>query len=340
MWKARQRQHRSRCLFREYSFVLKHISPVLSDSSLTPRFRPLYHRLVLRFLIRSKLHPASALRLAPSLALFLASLALLASPSVAQTPQSIKPTGYVLDYAEVLSPATRDQLTDLCAAVDKLAQAQIAVVTVKSLDGRTIEDYSMDLATQLGVGPKATDRGVLILLAVEDRQYRIEVGYGLEAILPDGKVGGIGREAVPYLRDKKYDQAVTIMTRRVAEVIAADRGVALPASSQLPPVPRQKMSDEHTSIPGLIFLLIMFLLFGAIFILPILRFLFGDSWSSSRGGRRYGRGPFIGGFGGPFIGGGWGGGGFGGGFGGSAGGGGFGGFGGGSFGGGGASGSW
>jgi uncharacterized protein len=282
----------------------------------------------------------SALRFALLLPLVLAVLGLVAQSSVAQSPQSIKPTGYVLDYAEVLTPQTRDQLTDLCAAVDKLAQAQIAVVTVKSLDGRTIEDYSMDLATQLGVGPKATDRGVLILLAVEDRQYRIEVGYGLEAILPDGKVGSIGREAVPYLRDKNYDQAVTIMTRRVAEVIAADRGVTLPPSTQLPSAPRQKMPGEHISIGGLIFLIIMFLLFGGIFIFPILRLIFGNPRPTTRRGRWIGGGYRTGGFGGPFIGGsGWGG--FsGGGFGGSAGGGGFGGFGGGSFGGGGASGSW
>jgi len=239
----------------------------------------------------------------------------------------------------VLSPAARDQIANLCAAVDKQTQAQIAVVTVKSLDGRTIEDYSMDLATQLGVGPKASDRGVLILLAVEDRQYRIEVGYGLESILPDGKVGGFGREAAPLLRDKNYDAAVMLLTRRVADTIAADRGVTLPPTVDLPSASRPHMPDEHVSPLGVIFLAGMILLFGSFFIPPILRFIFG--WR-----RPIGRhGPWIGGrgpagFAGPFIGGsGWGGFG-GGGFGGSAGGGGFGGFGGGSFGGGGASGSW
>lgn len=303
--------------------------------------RPLYHDFALRPVSSSQGRATSAFRFASSLSLIPLVLGLLSPPASAQAQQTIKPTGYVLDYAEILSPATRDQLTDLCAAVDKLAQAQIAVVTVKSLDGRTIEDYSIDLATQLGVGPKATDRGVLILLAVDDRQYRIEVGYGLEAILPDGKVGGIGREAVPYLRDKKYDQAVTIMTRRVAEVIAADRGVALPAATELPSVPRQKMPDEHISPGGLIFLIIMFLLFGGIFVIPVLRLIFGAPRPTTRRDRWIGGGGLgRGGFGGPFIGGGWGGGGFGGGFGGSSGGGGFGGFGGGSFGGGGASGSW
>jgi uncharacterized protein len=271
--------------------------------------------------------------------LFAASL-VAASTAAGQTPQKIKPTGYVLDYAEVLSPPARNQLSNLCAEVEKLTQAQIAVVTVKSLDGRTIEDYSMDLATQLGVGPKASDRGVLILLAVEDRQYRIEVGYGLESILPDGKVGSFGREAAPLLGEKNYDQAILLLTRRIADTIAADRGVTLPPTSQISAVPRQHMPDEFVSPGGLLFLILLAILFGSIFLIPVLRLIFGAPGPGGRSGRSRGGGFGVGGFGGPFIGGsGWGGM-SGGGFGGSAAGGGFGGFGGGSFGGGGASGSW
>ena len=107
----------------------------------------------------------------------------------AQAPEQLKVKNYVSDFANVLSPAARDQINALAAEVDRKADAQIAVVTVKTLDGKPIEDYSIDLATRLGVGPKASNRGVLILLAVNDHQYRIEVGYGLEGILPDGKVG-------------------------------------------------------------------------------------------------------------------------------------------------------
>ena len=146
-------------------------------------------------------------------------LAVFAARSLAQAPEELKVQGYVSDLAGVLSSSGREQLTELCSEVDQKAQAQIAVVTVKSLGGRTIEDYSIGLATRLGIGPKSTNRGVLVLLAVEDRRYRIEVGYGLEAILPDGKVGGFGREAVPYLRQNDYDSAMLLMTRRVADVI-------------------------------------------------------------------------------------------------------------------------
>ena len=77
-------------------------------------------------------------------------------------------------------------------------------------------NISIDLATAWGIGPKQKARGVLILLAPNDRKYRIEVGYGLEGILPDGKVGGFGREAVPFLRQNDYSGAVLLMTERVA----------------------------------------------------------------------------------------------------------------------------
>ena len=247
----------------------------------------------------------------------------------AQAPAQVK--SYVSDFANVLRPRTRQQLEALCTEVDQKTQAQIAVVTVKSLDGKPIEEYSIDLATRLGVGPKQSSRGLLILLAVDDRKYRMEVGYGLEGILPDGKVGSIGRESVPYLRQGDYDAALLLMTRRAADVIAADRGVTLTGAS--PPAPRAENNSGGWGLGQI------FLLFFAIFIVfSILRRSGGGPGSRfNRPGGGWWIGPMIGGMGGGMGGGGWGGGGFGGG---GGGGGGFGGFGGGSFGGGGASGSW
>lgn len=242
----------------------------------------------------------------------------------AQAQDQLKISGYVNDFANVLSGTTRARLTELCTEVNQKAQAQIVVVTVKSLEGRPIEDYSIDLATRLGIGPKQTNRGALILVAVDDHHYRIEVGYGLEAILPDGKAGGIGRDAVPYLRQNNYDAAVTLMTSEVATVIAADRGVTL---TGIVAGPRR----QNNAPSGLseIFLL-LFLIF---IIFSIFRRAGGPGSRTGPGGWV---GPMMGGMGGGMMGGGWGGG-FGGG---GGGGGGFGGFGGGSFGGGGASGSW
>ena len=147
-----------------------------------------------------------------------------------------KPAAYVNDYAHVLSPAARQQLEALCTEVNDKAKAQIFVVIVPSLGDRTVEDYSLDVATKWGVGPKQTSSGVLIFLAVNDHKYWTQVGYGLEPILPDGKVGGFGREMVPYLRQGNYDAGVALLTRRIADVIAQDRGVTL--SGAPPPSPQ------------------------------------------------------------------------------------------------------
>src|SRR4029077_12769046 len=123
--------------------------------------------------------------------------------------------------------ATQARLNDLCFQVEQKAHAQIAVVTVKSLDGQDVVSYAVALYQKWGIGAKGKDRGVLILMATQDRKYWTTVGYGLEPILPDGKVGGFGREAVPLLRSGDYAGAVTLMTARVASVIAQDAGVTL-----------------------------------------------------------------------------------------------------------------
>jgi uncharacterized protein len=240
-------------------------------------------------------------------------------------PAQVKVTGYVNDFAGVLSEPARKQLEALCTEVDQKTQAQIAVVTIKSLGGRDIDEYANDLFTHIGVGSKQTNRGVLILLAVDDHRYRTEVGYGLEGILPDGKVGGFGREAVPLFRQNNYDAALLLMTRRVADVIAADRGVTLTGVAPAAPA-------VHETQGNLTFGEIFLLLFCIFIVFSILRRGSGPPGSRFGGGGGWWIGPMMGGGFGGAGGGGWGGGG--------GGGGGFGGFGGGSSGGGGASGGW
>src|ERR1700676_1223809 len=160
---------------------------------------------------------------------FLFVLALCAPLARAEQVKNLKPQGYVNDFAGVLSASAKEKLAALCAEVDQKTKAQIAVVTVSSLEGEPVEQYSLELAMQWGIGPKQQARGVLILLAPNDRKYRIEVGYGLEPILPDGKVGGFGREAVPLLQRNDYDGAALLLTQRVAAVIAQDQKVTLDA---------------------------------------------------------------------------------------------------------------
>jgi uncharacterized protein len=230
----------------------------------------------------------------------------------AEPISQLNPTGYVNDFAHVLDPNTIAQLGDICRQIDEKAHAQIAVVTIKSLDGSDIVSYSVALYQKWGIGTKGKDRGVLILLAVEDRRYWTTVGYALEPILPDGKVGGFGREAAPLLKQGDYSGAVALMMMRVADVIAQDAGIQLTEAQPRAPTSRER-PGTGMSIGGIIVLVIIGLI---LLFTPFGRLLL---WGLLLGGGR---------------GGGFGGGGFGGG------GGGFGGFGGGSTGGGGAGGSW
>jgi uncharacterized protein len=239
-----------------------------------------------------------------------------------------KPTGYVSDFAHVLSPGAVASIDQLASQLDhSQTNAQLAVVTVRNLDGEDASDWANALENKWHMGKKGSDRGVLVLLAVDDHKRRIDVGYGLEGILPDGKLGDIGREMVPLLRARDFDGAVTGAVSEIAHVIAADANVSLDDQGPTQPVPHAARR-AHRGFPlgGIIFLLIILAFFGGSRFLAL---LFG--WNLLTGGFRGG------GWGGG--GGGWGGGGFGGG-GGGGGDSGFGGFGGGDFGGGGAGGDW
>jgi uncharacterized protein len=253
---------------------------------------------------------------------------LLCVPAVqAEQIKNLKPQGYVNDFAGVLSTEAKANLTALCAEVDQKANAQIAVVTISSLEGQPVEQFTHDLFTEWGIGPKHADRGVMILIAPNDHKYWTEVGYGLEPILPDGKVGGFGREAIPFFRQNDYSDAVLLITQRIASVIAEDQKVTLDANPNVTaPEPAPGISPSpFGNLFGIIFFVI-FIFFPVIgFILRML-FGIGGSRGSRRGGGMWMGGPWFGG--GSMGGGSWGGGG------------GFGGFGGGSSGGGGAGGGW
>ena len=241
----------------------------------------------------------------------------------AEPISQLHPSQYVNDFAHALNSDTEDQLNDVAKQIEEKAQAQIAVVTVNSTDGKDIFDYAVELYQAWGVGRKATNRGVLILYAVKDRKYGTTVGYGLEPILPDGKVGGFGREASPLLKQGDYNGAIRLVTLRVADVIAQDAGIQLTGAQ--PPRPQERPLPRISPATAFWIILIIIVVLAT----PLRKLLFW--WLLFSGGPRWG-GGYRGGS--SWGGGSWGGGGFGGG------GGGFGGFGGGSTGGGGASGSW
>jgi uncharacterized protein len=224
-----------------------------------------------------------------------------------------RPTNYVSDFAGVLSPQTVQGLNALCAQVDRQAHAQIAVVTIKTLDGEPIESFTTALEDKWKVGAKGTDRGIILLFAIQDRKRRIETGYGLEAILPDGKVGTIGRSIEPALKAGNYDAAISSMVVQISQVIATDAGVNLQAAPRRAPQTR----PVHTLSPGqaivgiVIFLVVAFLLvrFAPSGTLGFLLGMFlGGGFGGGGGGGRGGDDDSGGGFGG-FGGGGSGGGG-------------------------------
>lgn len=144
--------------------------------------------------------------------------------SVSQLPM---PTSYVEDFAGVIDADSKQQMEELSREVYQQAHATIEVVTIHSLDGVSIEEFATDLEDKWKVGPRNTDRGVLMILAINDRRRRIEVGYGLEGILPDAKVGDIGRSMVPWLQRDEYGPALLQAEQQIATVIAADAHVTL-----------------------------------------------------------------------------------------------------------------
>lgn len=138
------------------------------------------------------------------------------------------PTTYVNDFAHVLTPADARSLEDLCAEVHNQAGADLEVVTVKTLDdGMSIEEFASQLEEKWKIGKKGIDRSALIVLSIDPRRFRVETGYGLEGILPDAKVGSIMDTAIPLARSGEYGQALMATVQGLANVIAADKGVAL-----------------------------------------------------------------------------------------------------------------
>jgi uncharacterized protein len=170
--------------------------------------------------------------------------------------KALKPQGYVSDFAHVIDPASKAQLENYCATVEQATGAQMALVTIGSLESEPIEDVANTIFRAWGVGQKGKNEGILLLLSIGDRRNRLEVGYGLEPILPDGFAGSVLREMRPSLRQERYGEALMAAAETIGSTIAQSKNVTL--NAQLPRRVRPTTSD---SIPwpviiGGIFLLI------------------------------------------------------------------------------------
>jgi len=160
--------------------------------------------------------------------LILALVAVAAAPAVDFA--ALKPEGYVSDFARVVDPDSRATLERYCRRLEDATGAQLAFVTLDTLGGEPIEDVANSIYRRWGVGRKGNNEGALLLIVVGDRRTRLEVGYGLEPIIPDGFAGSVLREMRPALRQRQYGEAL----------VAAAEGVDLGAAPARRHPPRRE----------------------------------------------------------------------------------------------------
>ncbi len=234
-----------------------------------------------------------------------------ASPALALDVPALK--GRVNDYAGLLSRERAAALEQKLAQFENSTGHQIAVLTIPSLEGEDIEGFGIKVAEKWKIGQKGFDNGAILIIAPKDKRLRIEVGYGLEGVLPDAIANRIIQEViVPRFRNNDFPGGVEA---------GVDAMMKVASGEPIPQAQRRKPSSGGSGFPvSLIVLLFLFVPF-------LISSLFSGFGAGRRGRRYYGPGGYYGG--GGFGGGGWSGG-SGGGFSG----------GGGGFGGGGASGSW
>lgn len=204
-------------------------------------------------------------------------LTCLAASAHAADWKSLKPQGYVSDFSHVIDPQSRAELEAYAASVQQATGAQLAFVTLPTLDNEPIEDVANDIFHAWGIGKKGEDNGAMLLLVTGDHKSRLEVGPGLGGAIPDGMAGLLLDNMRPALRENRYGQAMLMAAVQLGQTIAQSKGVTIQQPRIAQPVPR----SVGDNIPWPL------ILFGIFFLLVILR----------RGGGMRG-GPYGGGSGG------------------------------------------
>lgn len=202
-----------------------------------------------------------------------------------------EPTGefYVNDYANVMDQSTKDRIVDMGSRLQKTEGsqgAQVVVLTVQTLNDRSLEEYSYEVAQKWGIGNKEADNGVLILLALDERKSRIEVGYGLEGALNDAKTGRIqDRYMIPYFKKDDFNTGLIQGYSAIVQEICEEYGLDASQFEHPYGLPLEEESGGDSSA-------IEFIISGIVFLLVVII-------GSIRRGGRGGRGGFFwfGGFG-------------------------------------------
>lgn len=212
-------------------------------------------------------------------ALVLALLALLVWVPAAQAQPAFpeRGTAPVLDLADIIDPATEADLTARLDAFEQANQRQFVIVTLPSLDGYDIADYGYQLGRHWGLGDAENDDGIILIVAPNERKVRIEVGYGLEAIIPDGLAFDFIEEMKPYFRQGDYSRGIALGAERIMTqlTLPPEEAAAIAAAAE-----QSRQGEGGFPLGGLIWLGFLFFFF----ILPMLR----------SGGRRRYRGGVAG----------------------------------------------
>jgi uncharacterized protein len=173
-----------------------------------------------------------------SLARLSAGLLCLLGPALAADWKSLKPQGYVSDFAGVIDARSKAGLEDYAGRIEQATSAQFAFVTLKSLQGDPIEDVANDIFHAWGVGRNKEDDGIMLLLSVGDHKSRLEVGGGLGGVIPDSMAGLLLDDMRPALRQGQYGPAMLAAAERLGTTIAQSRGVQVPGPAIRQRVPR------------------------------------------------------------------------------------------------------
>jgi len=171
---------------------------------------------------------------------------------------------YVNDLANVLSASDESRINTLCAEIENNWTIEIAVLTVDTTQPMSIEEYAVETFEKNGIGKADKDNGLLIVAAIQDREWRLEVGYGLEPIINDAKAGLIGRTYItPAFKEQKYGDGLYNAVAAVGMVIERSGDTSFISENNL---------NIDTSLIISIILLIFFLIIPVIFLINRLAF--------------------------------------------------------------------
>jgi len=223
-----------------------------------------------------------------------------------------RPRGAVNDFASLIPERDEQMMENISREVWQKTGTAIVVATVDTVGDSDYETYANELYANWGIGKKGEDKGVLIFLTKKERKIRIETGYGVEGILPDGLVGQIRDEnIVPLLKKGEYGKGLLNGTIAISQIIAKDAGVEITGKSSYTPGSRTRRGGLGSRLFSLLFFIILFFVFiRNPFLLPFLFLGMGGRGGGLGGGNFGGFSGGFGGFGGGLSGGGGAGGGF------------------------------